>query len=945
MLTVVPSRRAGARIADTRAVPAGGALSSRAAWTDDAVTLSDLVDRALATDPAPRRRLGRVASALLAADILRELETEALRLFGPGVEGPGASRAIAAAIAEVRSAGLFAVDLVPAARGSRRIAALAAVVDAWERRLRSAGLVDAAGAVARATELVRAGSWPAADIDALEVHGIYDVTAVQGELLLALARRANRVRVHVPFEPHDPSATAYAYPYVQLWESLTDPGLDVELDFFQPQEEAGPVVEFRSATDPVQEARRAADDARAWIDAGVAAEEIAIVVPGSAHRVAALDRELSRRGVEHHARRGAPLAETPGIAAALAPFSLIEEGLPRDRLEAWIASPLTAGLEPELLLPVVSSGPAAGATREEWNRTLSAARGEAAARLVAALATIVELGRGESAPEEFWRRYGDVLARVGLLDGLAARDSAGLALWEGALLELRGAHETLGTWSGPPRGWRAHRRSILDALGDARAPLGRPGRGVAILTARDARDLAFRRQIMVGLVQGALTRPAPAAAVLGDPERRALNRSLDRRAFRTAAEDTHEGDLLVIERIRSTAERIVLSWPVEDENATPLLPGLEVERERERRGTEAPGFPSPTGIPAWREGRAPGAVSALQSLERDRTLFFARDPATRRAAAGRWDGAFDSALAEALAAEAAGGALSTWSASALESWSQCAHQFFQRHLLRLRPPDERPLEAEPTTVGDLAHLALKRLFEAGGRPWDLERIREAVDLAGTEVRDDRKGPPAVWALTRRRTAATIHRYLQAVAGEEAASGRQPVAFEASFGRDGSRIPAVAVPTRFGPIELRGTIDRLDRHPASGDLHVVDYKYSPKRRDHLEAVDPERCGVERFQLHAYFLGALAWAESEALPRPSTVTGAIHCVKAPAIAGPLVMPDADDVRAGIARAVEAAAGGVFDPTPRDARGCRWCDFRRGCRIATVPGVATDVAEEDE
>jgi hypothetical protein len=314
-------------------------------------------------------------------------------------------------------------------------------------------------------------------------------------------------------------------------------------------------------------------------------------------------------------------------------------------------------------------------------------------------------------------------------------------------------------------------------------------------------------------------------------------------------------------------------------------------------------------------------------------------------AAGRWDGAFAPASADALAAEAAGGALSAWSASALESWSQCAHQFFQRHLLRLRPPDERPLEAEPTTAGDLAHLALKRLFEGGGRPWDIERIREAVDLAGDEVRDDRRGPPAVWALTRRRAAATIHRYLLAVAEEEAAAGREPVAFEASFGREGSRIPAIEVPTRYGSIALRGTIDRLDRHPASGDLHVVDYKYSIKRKEHIEAVDPERCGVERFQLHAYFLGALAWAESEALPRPPTVTGAIHCVRSPAIAGPLVMPDVEDVRAGIARAVEAAVGGVFDPTPRDAKGCKYCDFRLGCRIATVPGVASAVLEEDE
>jgi RecB family exonuclease len=330
-------------------------------------------------------------------------------------------------------------------------------------------------------------------------------------------------------------------------------------------------------------------------------------------------------------------------------------------------------------------------------------------------------------------------------------------------------------------------------------------------------------------------------------------------------------------------------------------------------------------------------------LELARTSFFGRPPSVRRSAASRWDGAFDPALAERLAAEVRGGALAAWSASALDSWSQCAHQYFQRHVLRLRPPDERPLEAEARTVGDLAHLTLKRLLEAGPGSSDLESVQAAVDAAASGVRDDRRGPPVVWALTRRRVAAAIHRYLRHVAEAESAAGRVPVAFETSFGRDDSTVPGVAIETRHGTVSLRGTIDRLDRHPETGDLHVVDYKYSFKKKDHEEAVDPERCGVERFQLHAYFLGALAWAEAGG-GRPAAVSAAIHCVRSPAVVGPLEMPDQELVRAGIARAVEAAAAGTFDPTPRDPKSCRYCDFRRSCRIATVPGAMAE-EEEDE
>ncbi|HET9332748.1 MAG TPA: PD-(D/E)XK nuclease family protein [Gemmatimonadota bacterium] len=943
MLIVVPSRRVAARIADAALAPSAAGRASRGAWTADVATLADVVDRSLAADQRPRRRLGRVASALLAAEVLRDLEGDALRLFGPGIEVPGAARAVAAAIAELRSAGLRAIDLVPATGVSRRLAALAAVVDAWERRLDSAGLLDEPGSVTRAAELVREGAWPQRAPETLEVRGLYDATRVEGELLLALARRAKRVRVGIPFDPDDSDATAFAYPYIHLWESLEDPGLDVELEFYERPSPGVPEVSFQAETDPAQEARRTAQDARAWIDDGVPAEEISIVVPGRSHRLGALSRELSRRGVAHHARSGTPLAETPAMAASLLPFSLLDEGYPRERLEAWVSSPLTAALDPELLLPAISSGPAAGGTREEWTRTLSSAQGESAKRLVVALAIIDDLGRSETAPADFWPRYGEILARVGILDSLSTRDPAGLAHWEGAILALRGAHESLGTWSGPARGWRTHRRAIMDAVSDARAPIGRSGRGVEILTARDARGLGFRRQRMIGLVQGALLRPSPAAAILGDPERRALNRALGREAFRTAAQDALEGDLLIVERVRATGERIGLSWAVEDENGTPLLPALEVERERERRGAPPPGDPPPVDVPAWRAVRKPELVSELMGLERDRTLFFGRAAAGRRSRAGRWDGAFDRRHADSLALEVREGALRAWSASALDSWSQCAHQYFQRYVLRLRPPDERPIEAQARTVGDLAHLALKRLLDEGRGSHELERVHAAVDAVAGAVQDHARGPSAVWALTRRRVATTIHRYLRHVAEEEERAGREPVALEASFGLDGSAVSGVQIDTRHGTVTLRGKIDRLDRHPTSGELHVIDYKYSLKTTEHEEAVDPELCGVERFQLYAYFLGALAWVEANAAARPSAVSAAIHCIRSAAVVGPLDMPDPEVVRASIGRAIEEAASGAFDPTPRNPKSCRICDFRRSCRIATVHGVVVEGEDE--
>jgi hypothetical protein len=81
------------------------------------------------------------------------------------------------------------------------------------------------------------------------------------------------------------------------------------------------------------------------------------------------------------------------------------------------------------------------------------------------------------------------------------------------------------------------------------------------------------------------------------------------------------------------------------------------------------------------------------------------------------------------------------------------------------------------------------------------------------------------------------------------------------------------------------------------------------------------------------------DANARARPPAVSAAIHCIRSPAVVGPLEMPDPELVRASIARAIDAAASGRFDPTPRDPKSCRICDFRRICRIATVHGAVAE------
>lgn len=957
MLTVVPSRRVAARLLDARLVDgrAGSAdppdqgsgsvdladgrsdspnLSARAAWADDVVTLRELVERAVAGSPDPRPVLSGTARQLLAADVVDRLEPQVKSLFGPGVEGPGAARAIGSAIAELRMAGLSALDLAPVAPGRRRLQALACALDAWERRLEEGGWNDDADLHREATRRIEAGEWPADPIDRLVVRGLYDVTPLQGELLLALARQARTVRIHVPFDPHDEARSRYAFPYLHMWESITDPALDVEPVF--PEPGPGPAVRIRPAVDPADEARRIADTARRWIDRGCAAEEIGIVTAGTTS-TPALAREMDRRGVAWHARRATPLAETPLFGALLLPFRILEEGWRREDLMAWVTSPLTSELTAERLRPALARGPAGRARRSDWTRALRSVSDPSAAALTACLGEIDSLGRRERTAAEFWPEYDRLLARAGLGP---EPDPTGWEAWLALRAELRAALEALRIWDEPPLPWRVHRRRLIAALGDRRVGIGRPGRGVSVLTPYDARDLAFRRQMVAGLTQGALVPRESARSIFGDRDRRALNEAFGEELFRLSGEDVAEGALLLSERIRSTGEEIVLSWPARDESGTPLLPAAELEEERKARGVAPFDDPPAAPDPAWRVDLGIDRIDERAAIELARSDFFARDPAERRGDGTRYDGAFPPAAAAELAREAVDGALHGWSAGRLETWRQCPHRFFQRYVLGLEPVDASPVEAEATAVGRLAHAALEALHAGGLGPGDpsRERIEAALEEAADGIDRAEKGDPAVWRIELRRVAATLERYFrEVVAGED--DPFAPEAFEVAFGLRDATVDAVPIATARGEVSLRGIVDRIDRDPSSGRLRIVDYKYAKAQR-HRDSVDPDACGVDRFQLWSYALGARRWAEARGHAEPPGVVGAIHCLKEPRALGPVSAPDPAEIERAIAAVVEDALDAGFDPSPSDPKVCDWCDYRRSCRIATVAlGPASD------
>jgi superfamily I DNA/RNA helicase len=988
LIAVLPTQAAAAQLADRLLDVPSGRIASRALWTRDVTTLRSLVERILLLHDAPRRRLDPIAREILIADLVHELDPEIRRLFGPGLDAPGATRAVGAAIAELRQADLTSLALREVAPGRRRLTALTAALLAYEERLERGRWWDEADLTREATALVRSRAWCPEGIDVLLVRGLYDVTPLQGELLRAVARRARRVRIELPFDPTNERPYAYAYPYLRAWERLDEPGLDIEIVYPEADDHGprgtllrryrrpdetldalalplGGTVELLAASDPDEEVRCVADWVRACAGRGIRLEEIGVVVASPDYR-AALRRELARHGIPWYSRREVQLSQTPLFAAILFPFRLLEDGMRREDLRAWATSPLTSTLDARAAAYALAHGPAGAATAAEWYRAFETER-RAQDQLATVCLGIAALAKGEHSPAEFWSAYDRLLAAAGLT---GRSEIEGWERWQHTLGALEGYLAALGRWHAPRQSWRAHRRLLLEALAGSSKGAGRPGRGITVLDPFDARGLSFRASAIVGLVEGTLGRSSAAHSILGDGEREALNSHFGsspftEELFRTSHRDPDEAALLLLERVLSTTDAVLLSYPVQDRDGTPLVPSLAWQDARRALGHPAPAEDVPPSPPrAWRIDVTSERVTALQRIEQGRTRFFGRDVEARRGKGGPFDGVFTPGSAREILREFDDGAFTHWSASKLEAWRSCPHRFFQGHVLGIRRIDESPLEAEFRTLGNLAHATLQRMATrtSSAAPPKRAEIQAVIDEAEIDIAPPERGDPRVWPILKRRVARELARYFRLIASGEP-TPLVPEIFELEFGPPrrrrleessiddaegedparrpaGAKIPSITIETRHGPVELGGRIDRIDRNPLSGALHVIDYKYSPKRREHRRSVEPQWCGVDYFQLYVYFLGARLWAELAGLGEPSSVTGSVHCLRQPKdpIAGILTGPSSLEIETAVAGTVAQAGEGAYDPSPRSPATCGYCDFRRSCRIATVAGVPT-------
>jgi ATP-dependent helicase/nuclease subunit B len=295
--------------------------------------------------------------------------------------------------------------------------------------------------------------------------------------------------------------------------------------------------------------------------------------------------------------------------------------------------------------------------------------------------------------------------------------------------------------------------------------------------------------------------------------------------------------------------------------------------------------------------------------------------------------------------------------SALERFATCPYQFFLRSVQRLHPRRvAAPLEQlDPLTRGRLFHRVqaetLRALADAGALPlaapsWpDAQRVLIETLARVAAAAADAVAPPIarVWDDGIAALRADLVQWLHTLI--DSAAAWHPQWFELSFGlpRDEDHDPRSprAPVTVFGGMQLRGSIDLVERAAEGSALRVTDHKTGVNRMPPGAIV----AGGEVLQPVLYGVAAEA-----ALGAPVAAARLFFCTARGGFAAHEIRLDERARRAGqqvLDTIDRAIAQGCFPAAPREDA-CARCDFHLVCgpheaeRAARKhPGTLADLA----
>ena len=636
-------------------------------------------------------------------------------------------------------------------------------------------------------------------------------------------------------------------------------------------------LDFRFAPAGDGQALAVARRVRDLLDGGVDPEEIAVVVPRPGETSARIVATLATWGIPASEDRPEAMRSDPAVAALLEAMRLPVGGWDADRVVALLRNgrfrPRWEGLEPPL-----AAASAATAIRESGvYRDASAIR--TALKRAAAIrdgddaerTRIRGLARSRAgvalpifdllvATIEAVALAGDWASQVARVDLLARDLGIGPAPGPEALTSALEDHgeilRRLGrenqVWS-----WAAFVEEAGGLIRDLDLPPSPPPpRAIRVLSPESVPGAGVAHAILADLGEGTYpSRSALDAARAGDPG--GLEAALGREQER------------FLGLVGMAREGLTLIAPHADEKGHPLLSAGfldDVERRFTRSAREdvsrtidrvGPVLPDDLAVAAT-EARVRAVGLACREDDFSGLSAMARHPAhrksldgtalalrlahwrSRRGRFGRYDGRLEDPRIAAKLAEMYGSTRSPFSASQLESLAKCPFQFFQRYVLKLDPPEDRPeMQEDSARKGSLFHRALEtlhaRLRDMPAEGLDAESMSDLVSrgigptvdaiLEGERTPDSEiaRGLAAIQAGRIRRFGTRYARQFREYA-EKTGRDAEARLFEVAFGRPGNPHPPLVLGGETG-VAISGVIDRIDlvRREGSPRFRVIDYK--------------------------------------------------------------------------------------------------------------------------
>jgi ATP-dependent helicase/DNAse subunit B len=816
-----------------------------------------LIDEAARRAAVAARALGEVARERLVAAVAAAARLDVL---AASAATPGFARAAARLFAELEVARVDPGRLAAGLRawsgedGGRRAYGeeLARLYRGYRAALERLGRPDRELHALAALDALRLDPalWGATPVF---FYGFDDLTPLQRDAVETLARRVGAdVTVSLSYEAGRLAFAGRAATFEEL-RPLADEivALEARAEHYAPESRAalhglerglfedgaasglepGAAVALMEAGGERAELELVAAEVRRLLDAGVAAEEIAVVVRSPEDSGPLAERVFGDFEIPFALRRRVPFGHLAVGRALLGLLRCAAGGATAEDALAWLRAPglvrrpaLVDRLEARCRREGLVTAEAVLAAWEQDGRhvpgALERVRGAIAAgpaalcpRLAAELSRLLVADPGAPAPPSLGDDVptGPVpVPPAPLLDAPARHEAEAVAAGRDALDELAELAAVDPALAGGPH-------EIAAALAGVEVRVGaEPTAGrVEVTDPLAIRARRVRALIACGLQADDWPRPARGEAFLGDDERRDLALAAGIRLPREDDGGLGAERYLFYATVSRPEERLVLSFRTADDDGEPAVASFFLDDVRDLFGDSLWDGRArrPLGSVAW-DTAAPApraaarAAAAAGPPRRPQPLAPLRSEAALRALAER----------------------PAWSASSLEAWAACPVRWFVERYLDARDLDADP---EPMTRGRVAHEALEVTLsglreQIGSARLTPERLPAARELLTAALREAaaraRLSPsPERVAAGVRRLEADLERYLESAARD--GTSYEPAFFEVGFGFEDEpgSLPALELEAPDGPLRLRGRIDRIDVSPSGERAIVIDYK--------------------------------------------------------------------------------------------------------------------------